>query len=81
MTKVSTTIRVSIEQRERLRQLARERGTTMAVALDDALEALRRDQFYRSMADAEETLRSDSEQWLRYTEERDAWLNPDLAAR
>lgn len=81
MTRKSTTIRVSVEQRERLRQLAEKREATMADTFDDALEALGRDQFYRSMADAERALRSDPERWAEYTAERDAWLNADVAAR
>lgn len=67
--------------RDRLRQLAEDREATMADTLDDALEALRRDQFYKSMADAERVLRAEPDQWRKYTAERDAWLNPDLSAR
>ena len=78
MTNSSTTIRVTLEQRDRLRQLADQRASTMAATLDDALEALRRDQFYRDMADAEATLRSNEGDWARYTAEREAWLNLDL---
>ena len=51
----------------------------MGDTLDDALEALRRDQFYRDMADSEAALRSDEGGWAQYTAERKAWLNPDLA--
>lgn len=80
MTVSSTTIRVSLEQRQLLRKLAKERQATMATTLDDALEALRRDQFYRNMADAELALQSDPERWASYTEERDAWLNADLTS-
>lgn len=79
MTEGSTTIRVSLAQRQRLRQLATERSSTMADTLDDALEALRRDLFYRSMATAETELRSDPEAWASYLAERDAWLGADLA--
>lgn len=80
MTSRSTTIRVSVEQRERLRQLAEERDATMADTLDDALETLRRDQFYRRMADAEQALRADPVRWAEYVAERDAWLDFDIAA-
>ena len=52
----------------------------MADTLTDALEALRRDQFYRNMADAQQTLHSDPERWAEYVGERDAWLNSELAA-
>jgi hypothetical protein len=51
----------------------------MADTLNDALEALRRDQFYKEMAQAEAVLRDDPAGWSQYTAERDAWLNPDLA--
>ena len=50
----------------------------MAATLDEALEALRRDQFYRDMADAEAVLRSNEGDWARYTAEREAWLYLDL---
>lgn len=80
MTVASTTIRVSIAQRERLRRLAEDRNATMADTLDAALESLRRERFYAEMAAAEQLLRSDSAAWAAYVGERDAWLNPDLAA-
>ncbi len=52
----------------------------MAATLDAALEALRRDQFYKTMADAERALRSDEARWAEYVAERDTWLNPDLTS-
>ena len=79
MSQSSTTIRVTRAQRDRLRQLADQRASTMTDTLDDALEALRRDQFYGEMARAEAALRDDPASWRQYTAERDAWLNPDLA--
>ena len=75
MTESSTTIRVSVAQRERLRELANQRSSTMTDTLDAALEALRREQFYRSMVAAEAELRSDPEAWAEYLSERDAWLD------
>ena len=80
MTNPSTTIRVSAEQRERLRGLAEDRSATMAETLDAALESLRRERFYEEMATAEQRLRSDPAAWATYVRERDSWLNPDLAA-
>lgn len=79
MTSGSTTIRVSVEQRQRLRELADERASTMTETLDDALESLRRDQFYRSMAEAEAELRSSPDAWAEYLAERDTWLSTELA--
>ena len=78
MSRLSTTIRVSVEQRDRLRRLAESRRATLTDTLDDALEALRRSEFYASMASAEEELRADPAGWADYTAERDAWLLPDL---
>jgi predicted transcriptional regulator len=81
MIATSTTIRVSTDQRERLRHLAEARNATMADTLDAALESLRRERFYEEMAEAEARLRIDPAAWQAYTDERDAWLNPDLTLR
>ena len=53
----------------------------MSATLDDALEALRRLDFYAKMAAAEAELRSDPVAWGDYVAERDSWLEPDLAGR
>ena len=79
MTESSTTIRVSTQQRDRLRKLAEQRDASMADTFDAALEALRRNQFFEQMAEAEARLRSDPAAWAAYLSERDAWLNPDLS--
>jgi len=50
----------------------------MTETLDAALEALHRDEFYRSMADAERQLRSDADAWAAFERERDEWLNAKL---
>ncbi len=79
MTSASTTIRVSVQQRETLRRLAEELDTSMADALDVALEALRRNQFYQAMATSESHLRSDPVAWAAYVAESEIWLNADLS--
>lgn len=79
MTKSSTTIRVTKRQRQRLRELAQMRSSTMADTLDAALEALRRQHFYAEMAEAEERLRADPARWAEYTQDRDEWLTADLS--
>jgi hypothetical protein len=53
----------------------------MSRTLDDALEALRRVDFYAKMAAAERELREDPVQWAVHVAERDEWLNPDPAGR
>jgi predicted DNA-binding protein len=75
----TTTIRVGIEQRDRLRRLAEDSGATMADTLDAALESLRRQRFYEAMAQAEDALRADGNAWENFAAERDAWLNPDIS--
>ena len=80
MTPKSTTIRVSLDQRSRLRSLAEERNASLSATLDAALESLRRDDFYRRMAEAEDRLRSDPEAWASYRREREEWLDADLGS-
>lgn len=58
--------------------MAEQRDSSMADTFDAALEALKRDQFYRGMSAAEEVLRSDKARWANYVSERDSWLNHDL---
>lgn len=58
--------------------MAEQRDSSMADTFDAALEALKRDQFYREMSAAEEVLRSDKARWANYVSERDFWLNHDL---
>jgi len=78
MTVASTTIRVSTEQRDLLRELAAERSSSMTDTLQAALEALRRELFYRAMSAAEAELRSEDGGWADYVAERDAWLGAEL---
>lgn len=79
MTDRSTTIRVSLDQREVLRGLAQRRSASISQTLDDALASLRREDFFARMARAEADLQAEPAQWRAYVEERDAWLEPDLA--
>lgn len=53
----------------------------MSATLDEALEALRRLDFYARMATAERELRSDPVSWDSYVAERDQWLEPELTGR
>lgn len=53
----------------------------MSATFDDALEALRRIDFYTQMADVERALREDPDGWAAHIAERDEWLNPDLTGR
>jgi len=47
----------------------------MTETLDAALEALRRDDFYRAMSDAEQQLRTDHDAWAEFEHDRDQWLD------
>ena len=74
----STTIRVSHAQRSKLKGLAERRSSSMTETLDAALEALRRNEFYRLMADTELELRSDAEAWAGFAHDRNQWLGAKL---
>lgn len=50
----------------------------MTETLDAALDALRRQQFYEQMAQAESELRQDGESWDEYLRERNQWLDTGL---
>ena len=50
----------------------------MTDTLDAALEALRRNEFYRLMADTELQLRSDAEAWAGFAHDRNEWLGAKL---
>lgn len=50
----------------------------MTETLDAALEALDRDEFYRSMADAERQLRADAGAWAAFERDRNEWLHAKL---
>jgi len=50
----------------------------MTETLDAALEALHRDDFYRSMANAEQQLRADPAGWSEFENDRNEWLNATL---
>lgn len=80
MTSTSTTIRVTIQQRERLRVLAEQQDASMSQTFDDALEALRRDRFFKEMAAVEARLRAKPDEWAAYTAAADEWLSADLGA-
>ena len=80
MTSTSTTIRVSVDQRERLRRLANNRNSSLTETLDAALEALKRQQFYEQMAQAEADLREEGDSWDDFVRERDAWLEAGLGS-
>jgi predicted transcriptional regulator len=79
MTPTSTTIRVTIAQRDKLRELATARSSSVAETLDAALETLRREQFYAAMAAAEANIAAHLDTFASLFEERAAWLNPNLA--
>jgi predicted transcriptional regulator len=79
MTSAYTTIRVSQELRDRLRQLAVHRASSISDTLDAALRVLEREEFYRSMADAEAALETDPIGHAQFIAERDLWLTADLA--
>ena len=51
---------------------------SMTDTFDAALESLRRDQFYRAMADAEARVHADPAGHAGYLADRETWLSADL---
>jgi hypothetical protein len=69
----STTIRVPQEFREILRRVSAARETSLTDTLNDALAALRREEFFDAMASSEAALRADPVAWAEYLAEADEW--------
>lgn len=65
----STTIRVPVELRERLRKLSQDRHSSLTDTMRDALEALRREEFYDALARSEAALRANPAAWADYRAE------------
>ena len=71
---------VTLGRRSRQRTLAEQRQASLLASSDAAAEPLRRDDFYRRMAEAEARLRDDPEAWATYQREREEWLDADLGS-
>lgn len=79
----TTTIRVSVQTRDALHQLAEASGTSMQKVLDHALEVYRRQQLLEQANAAYGAVREDDEAWAEVERERQAWdatLNDGLEA-
>ena len=80
----STTVRISGESRQLLRQLASQEGLSMQAVLDKALEAYRRQRFLESVNAAYAEVKQDPGAWQELKQERKLWdktledgLDPD----
>jgi len=69
----TTTVRISESTRRALRDLARERGVSMAELLDEAVERLRRESVLEQANAAYAALRADPGAWADEQEERAEW--------
>jgi predicted DNA-binding protein len=77
----TNTIRVPARTYERLRILAREVGKPMSSVLDEAIERLEADRFYRDLDASFRDLRADPEAWASEQADRqglDATLRDGL---
>src|SRR5437762_11572268 len=90
----ATTVRMSEETREKLRDLAHQEHESMQTILDKAVEAYRLQLFWDQVTDAYAALRADPEAWAEELAERKLWeatlmdgledeypLEDDLASR
>lgn len=68
-----TTIRVSTDVRDLLREMARDEGVSMLAVVGAALEAYRRRKFLEQVNAAYSELRSDEKEWGEFDAERREW--------
>ena len=68
-----TTVRISQETREALRELARQTNESMQDILARAVEAYRRERFLREVNAAYAALHADVEAWREEEAERAVW--------
>lgn len=67
---MSTTIRVSVDTRDRIAALADESGKPMTAVVDDALDALERRRFFAAFNQRYAELRDDPDAWAEVEGER-----------
>lgn len=69
----TTTIRVAMQTRELLQELAQRSGVSMQSILEDALEHYRRQQLLEATNAAYAALHTDAEAWTELEHERRVW--------
>ena len=69
----TTTIRVAMQTRDLLQELAQRSGVSMQSILEDALERYRRQQLLEATNAAYAVLHTDAEAWADLEYERRAW--------
>lgn len=73
----ATTIRVSVETRDRISRLARKEGRTMTEVLNEAITDYEQKQFWATVNEQiARTQREDPEAWADYLREREQVLGP-----
>lgn len=73
----STTIRVDLETRDRLREIAEDERRPIIEVARDAAEALRRQRFAQQVREDYARLRADPEAWADYLAEAEATHGSD----
>jgi hypothetical protein len=69
----TTTIRISMQTRNLLQELARSSGVSMQAVLEQAIEQYQRQQLLAETNAAYALLRSDPEVWAEIEHERNEW--------
>ena len=69
----TTNVRISIETREKLRELTASTGESMQSIVDKAVEEIHRKHFWERTNAAFAALRNDPNAWKTEQEERSAW--------
>ena len=69
----TTTIRVSIEVREKIAELSKAEGKTTAQLIKEMVEEREKQQFFEGLAEDFRRLRNDPEAWADYQNEIALW--------
>lgn len=69
----TTTIRISLETRSVLNELAHTTGVSMQVIIDRALELYRRQQMLTALNDAYAAIHADPDSWQELQAEHSVW--------
>ena len=70
---MATTVRVRPEAHQALREMSKSRGVPITQLVDEAIERLRREEFFRQFNEAYARLREDPEAWAEELAERRLW--------
>jgi len=70
---MATTVRVRKEAHEALKRMSKSRGVPITQLVEEAIERLEREEFWREFNEAYARLREDPQAWAEVLAERQEW--------